>query len=111
MLGITCPDRHALPLTPPKNARTVARALPRERVRSVDPSRPLSLRSGNGLFLPPERTLGSTTLIHLNADDGGGDYVATASTGSRAKRGDGAMRRWPWSAVVSLWLFLTIYTT
>jgi len=38
MLGIGCPDRHALPFThsppPPKRTHRHARILPRERVRS-----------------------------------------------------------------------------
>src|SRR5271169_2481626 len=35
MLGIGCPGRHALPLTPPQKAPRVTRApIPRERVRS-----------------------------------------------------------------------------
>src|SRR6516162_9511079 len=35
MLGIGCPGRHALPLTPPQKAPTVTRPpIPRERVRS-----------------------------------------------------------------------------
>jgi hypothetical protein len=41
MLGIGCPGRHALPLTPPQKAPTVTRApIPRKRVRSWADSRP-----------------------------------------------------------------------
>src|SRR5215469_2432916 len=40
MLATGCPDRHALPLTPPKTHRPYHALLPRERVRSWVASRP-----------------------------------------------------------------------
>src|SRR6516162_1102343 len=55
MLGIGCPGRHALPLTPPQKAPTVTRPpIPRERVRSWGNSRQLgySARSADMLLQP-----------------------------------------------------------
>src|SRR5271168_4540406 len=46
MLGIGCPGRHALPLTPPQKAPRVTRApIPRERVRSWVDSGPSAAAS------------------------------------------------------------------
>src|SRR5271167_571604 len=78
MLGIGCPGRHALPLTPPQKAPRVTRApIPRERVRSWEGNGRTAFVVGNLIFL--QNGMLSLTTFEPRSDEA--QYFAACEAG------------------------------